>query len=296
MSKSQAEFDAIYHQLELTPEREAQWQKQVMPILLDGLAQSAFESSLDGLLEAPQRLLDYMPIWAMQLRRLLIEGMVEAQSTYLAFFVVRVETAAAGISLLNPRIALLPPGQPVTPLCRESIYRRIAFRFLKEAILPLVPCLERLFDPGSMYRSSVSEYEYGKDNVLDVLRLCQRSPSLSFEEALRAWTHLELIGEEEPRKESRLDKDTIAIRCTINLAENCRGVALRLIRDYTEWWEADEPPARMIRLNSYLSSIIRYRNELYAFAFPDSDSQRDTIAQAFLIALEAECLPPDWIP
>ncbi len=293
MSKNQAEFDAIYHQLELTPEREAQWQKQVMPILLDGLAQSAFESSLDGLLEAPQRLLDYMPIWAMQLRRLLIEGLVEAQSTYLAFFVVRVETAAAGISLLNPRIALLPPGQPVTPLCRESIYRRIAFRFLTEAIQPLVPYLEQLFS-NSTYRSSV--IEYGKDNVLDVLRLCQRSPSLSFEEALRAWTQLELFGEEDSRKERWLDKDTIAIRRTVSLADGYRRVALRLIDYYAEWWKVDEAPSSLSQLGRCLSSIIYNLHELYAWAFPDSDSHLDTIAQSFLLALEAECPPPDWIP
>lgn len=229
-----------------------------MPVAL-GVIGDGYEMTARGLNDSAQRLRTgkAVPGWAVDFRNYCILQGWEKKESWVPEFTLRSETGLVGLAVRYPDRA-----------ARGDAYRALLRGFYRKALEP--------------YR--------GLPHVTRLQQLCENA-----EASRQDWDLLEkeVIG---PYTGAR----TLVLR---SVEDACGEVILRSIwiarrLFYTspdEWWEDAEMLLGNLWIGLNMTRLSFMENNEQARAEWGSGHAKP-VAHAFLVALETECPPPDWLP
>ncbi|MGC4043169.1 MAG: hypothetical protein QM758_05150 [Armatimonas sp.] len=272
----------------MTPEQDQQWRELAQPGIL--AIREGHADTLDGIWKANGRLRAYMPAWAVQQRYDLVWDIAKRHHEYLFPFTDCVEIAATGIYVLyGSRENLL------------VVYRRVYFRFIYEMLKPIVDWAIA----AGVYDKFPKEFVPLHQVCLlcaEVLEILNTSGSVVA--ASKVWASLDLVGEPLP-KETCLEENSgyVAGGSVFRVAELCHWGGKPFLRNSEPWWKWPRKrratwkwpqEAGVTGLMILLQHWPVWSAECDIQATGILCSNR--IAEVFLVGLEAECPPPDWLP
>lgn len=245
----------------MTPEQDENWKAAIMPVAL-GVVEG-YELTEKGLRESLRRLTDRgVSPWAAQLR---IALLFRAFEPWHPNFALRSETALVGIQLL--------PYENRAVI----VYERAFLRFACEVLRPLIDYARQTDD----YRRA------GYKPLIELFERCERfTPPGN----VHQWPEAKELFP--PRGFHYGMPETIEVYHAGNMGTELLR-AIRAVFDppgLTDW-------RRFISLIDNLNQMYQWLQDgKVGVNFSTGPSYREAIADAYLIALEAECPAPEWLP
>lgn len=242
----------------MTPEQNEKWKKTVLPIALE--IHGGHGLTGDALVESFDRLENWeVPGWAAELRISILH--LGDSEPWCPNFAIRSEAALMGIQILRDNDPYL-----------WAVYQRLFVRFVAEALRPFVEWIREHDD----YRRG------GYSFLVQLFELCERLP-LPVDEWLETWR---MTSDAQYRHMPEFDHAK-------ELVVELRREARIIFQGEVPWGSARplEP------LLEHLNRQHQWRLEgKAATGFTDGANYTRLIADAYLIALEAQCPAPDWLP
>lgn len=254
----------------MTREQNEEWQAAINP--LDYLDFHAV--SWEGQREAAERLVNWgVPAWAILLRNELISGGWYEEEWWVPKFALRSEIALVGLQILYPY-----------SVATERIQQQVFVRFVEEALWPFV---EHSQQAGPYLQE-------GYAPLVELYALCGQYHRYNYPSRF-PWPR---VRELFPQRE--LDTHQPESR-EIFLADSLGRQLLQTLEqredpDDKRYWDS-KSVLDIERLVESLNEQHQWRNAVASgYSHPDGTNYGKRVASAFLMALEAWCPAPDWLP